>query len=111
MIQDYQIKNFKSFVDSKNIPIKPITLIFGANSSGKSSILQSLLMLKQSLSKRNNINTQLNAKGEIIDLGSLKTIINRRDLENSFSFRMTFPPPSIQTVPYVVLAGVQDRYS
>jgi predicted ATPase len=46
MLKEYEIANFKVFVEAK-IPIRPITLIFGANSSGKSAIPQSLLMLKQ----------------------------------------------------------------
>ena len=39
-----RISNFKPFAGPVNIPIKPITLIFSANSSGKSTIVQSLLM-------------------------------------------------------------------
>ena len=41
------IKNFKAFGEEVHIPIKPITLIFGQNSSGKSSILHSLLYINE----------------------------------------------------------------
>jgi hypothetical protein len=37
-----RIGNFKAFADTQRIPLKPITLIFGPNSAGKSSIIQSL---------------------------------------------------------------------
>jgi len=48
MIKEYTISNFKAFSDPATLPIKPITLIYGPNSAGKSSIFQSLLLLKQS---------------------------------------------------------------
>jgi len=51
MIKEYQISNFKPFAGAATIPIRPITLIFGANSSGKSSIIQSLLLLKQTIDR------------------------------------------------------------
>jgi len=43
-----RLQNFKGFKDSGWIELKPITLLFGYNSSGKSSILQALLLMKQS---------------------------------------------------------------
>jgi len=49
MIKNFYIGNFKAFGKTQKIPIKPITLIFGPNSSGKSSILQSLLFAQHIL--------------------------------------------------------------
>jgi putative AbiEii toxin of type IV toxin-antitoxin system len=43
------IKGFKSFLEEQRIEIWPLTLLAGANSSGKSSALQPLLLLKQTL--------------------------------------------------------------
>jgi predicted ATPase len=43
------VSGYKSLLDSQSIDIKPITILAGANSSGKSSILQPLLLLKQTL--------------------------------------------------------------
>lgn len=43
------VKGFKSFVDEQRIEIRPLTFLAGANSSGKSSALQPLLLLKQTL--------------------------------------------------------------
>ena len=40
---------FKSLAEEREIDICPLTIIAGANSSGKSSIMQPLLMLKQTL--------------------------------------------------------------
>ena len=43
------IAGFKSISDEQSIDIKPLTILSGANSSGKSSIMQPLLLLKQTL--------------------------------------------------------------
>ena len=40
------VGNFKAFGDLQRVGIKPITLVYGKNSSGKSSFIQSLLYLK-----------------------------------------------------------------
>ena len=47
MIEEVSIANFKAFAKKQNIPIKPITLIFGENSAGKSSILKAIRWTKQ----------------------------------------------------------------
>ena len=46
------VKGFKSIAEECTIDIRPLTLLAGANSSGKSSIMQPLLMLKQTLEAR-----------------------------------------------------------
>ena len=43
------VEGFKSIVKRQEIEIAPLTILAGANSSGKSSIMQPLLMLKQTL--------------------------------------------------------------
>ena len=43
------VKGFKSIAEECAIDIRPLTILAGANSSGKSSIMQPLLMLKQTL--------------------------------------------------------------
>jgi predicted ATPase len=43
------VKGFKSIAEPINIEVRPLTILAGANSSGKSSIMQPLLMLKQTL--------------------------------------------------------------
>lgn len=64
------LKNFKAFGGEERIPLAPLTLIFGRNSAGKSSILQSILFLKQSAS---SLASGGEAKwvGDDVDLGSM----------------------------------------
>jgi hypothetical protein len=48
-ITSLSVAGFKSIVDEQTIEIRPLTLLAGANSSGKSSMMQPLLLLKQTL--------------------------------------------------------------
>ena len=48
-ITSLSVSGFKSIVDEQTIEIRPLTLLAGANSSGKSSMMQPLLLLKQTL--------------------------------------------------------------
>ena len=43
------VQGFKSLYDEQRIKVRPLTILAGANSSGKSSIMQPLLMMKQTL--------------------------------------------------------------
>ncbi len=90
MLREYQIHNFKAFANQEKIPIRPITLIYGQNSSGKSSVLQSLLLLKQTLQGATDPQTLLLAKGNFVDLGNFSQYINNHDLDKSFSFKVFF---------------------
>ena len=44
-----RFKNFRSWLDTGEIRIAPLTGLFGTNSSGKTAIIQFLLMLKQTI--------------------------------------------------------------
>ena len=52
MLYALELENFKAFGKRARIPFAPITLIFGENSAGKSTILQALYLLKQTLESR-----------------------------------------------------------
>ena len=47
MLTRLRLENFKSWQDTGNITLRPITGFFGANSSGKSGLIHALLLLKQ----------------------------------------------------------------
>ena len=51
MITELNVQNFKLWKDTGKLQIVPLTGFFGANSSGKTSILQTLLMLKQTVER------------------------------------------------------------
>lgn len=78
MITSLHLGNFKAFAKSQNVPIKPITLIFGANSSGKSSIIHSLVLAHEAMrtGELDQFRTELG--GSSIDLGGFRQYIHRR---------------------------------
>lgn len=53
MLQKIDLKNYKSYTDS-SINLHPITILCGGNSSGKTSIIKSILMMKQSFESTGN---------------------------------------------------------
>jgi len=89
MLTNITLENFKAFQKLDNLKVKPITILCGTNSCGKSSILQSILLLKQTLeSKKPNQNLLLN--GRFVDLGYPEDVIFRKKIENILSFDFTF---------------------
>ena len=46
---EIQWKNFRSFVDTGWVHVKPLTVVLGANNSGKTALISPLLLLRQTL--------------------------------------------------------------
>jgi predicted ATPase len=61
VIKHWGVKNFKSILD-QNLELAPLTIFAGANSSGKSSFLQSILVTAQSLADKGGYGINLNGK-------------------------------------------------
>ena len=97
MLREYRLTNFKAFGETVTIPIRPLTLIFGANSSGKSSIFQSMLLLKQTLEEEKNPKTALLLKGSLVDLGAYRDFVHRHETERNFEFGARFDPEEAQS--------------
>ena len=88
VLRELELLKFKAFSGSGKIPIRPITLIYGPNSSGKSSIIQSILLLKQTLSEAEDPNILLQPKGKLVDLGGVREFVHRHDTKETFGFRL-----------------------
>lgn len=86
MITNLTLENFKAFQKLDNLEIKPITILCGTNSCGKSSILQSLLLFKQTL-ENNKPNQNLLLNGEYIRLGRFQDLIYKKVSDNNISFK------------------------
>ena len=107
---EYELKNFKAFPTSNAIALRPITLVYGPNSSGKSSVLQSLLLLKQTLDESETPETLLLPKGNLVDLGGFREFVHRHELDRSFSVRLNLDidPHSTQMRMLGELASTLD---
>lgn len=79
LIKSLSLKSFKGFSDEVKIELRPITLLFGANSAGKSSVLHALQYMREVL-ERQNVNADRTMQGgEAIDLGGFMNLVHGRD--------------------------------
>lgn len=76
MLKSIGLENYKCFKDPTTIDIAPLTVLCGVNSSGKSSILKSLLMLKQSYENTSSSNS-ITLNGKYLNEGSIQNIISK----------------------------------
>ena len=74
MITHIRVKNFKSWEDSDKVELAPLTGFFGTNSSGKSSLLQMLLLLKQTVDSDEFI--FFGDENSPVNLGSFREVIH-----------------------------------
>lgn len=79
-----RIGNFKAFADTQRIPLKPITLIFGPNSAGKSSLIQSIAFAHEAEFGRDQSGParldvhRTSIGGNSIDLGGFRQFVHQR---------------------------------
>lgn len=81
------IENFKGIKDPVRIELKPITLLFGANSAGKSTILQALHYAREIFDRQNFDPDRTLDGGESLDLGGFRSLVHKFDLTKSISLR------------------------
>ena len=103
-LKSVTIENFKCIGDAVTIPIRPITLLFGKNSSGKSTVIQALIYMNEVL-KSTEVDSKLlpiglvdpkltggmldpdrtGIGGDYIDLGSFYSLVHRHELDCGFN--------------------------
>lgn len=94
MLTKLHLKNFKAWKDTGSIRLAPLTVIFGANSAGKSSLGHLLLALKQTaLSTDRKRALHLGDASTLIDLGTFADCMHGHDLVNSLDFRLRWDLP------------------
>ncbi|MGE8684696.1 MAG: AAA family ATPase [Acinetobacter sp.] len=89
MITALNVKNFKSIVDQKFL-FKNLNVLTGLNGSGKSSILQTLTLLKQSLDI-DNTGKVLFLSGSLVSLGRARDVLYEYAENNTIKFDIVLP--------------------
>jgi predicted ATPase len=88
MLTRLRFKNFKAWQDSGDVRLAPLTVLFGANSAGKTSIPQLLLLLKQTAESPDRQRAlQLGDSRTLVDLGTYDDAVHNHD---------TSPPMEIE---------------
>lgn len=76
MIQSTTLKNFKGFKEVTTFPLSQLNLLTGINGRGKSSFLQSLLLLRQSVEMQDSFE-KVFFNGSCVDLGDFNDVKNK----------------------------------
>lgn len=90
MLTKIRVENYKGFKEAE-IPIKPITILLGANSSGKSSMLQLLLLLQQTAEEASiSYKSALKIFGNRISVGKLENLFYGLNSKIPISIQIDF---------------------
>lgn len=99
MIDEIQFRNFKSWKDTGALKLAPLTGLFGTNSSGKTSILQMLLMLKQtaeSPDRKRVLHT--GDERSLVDLGTFYDLIHAHNIDAPLDMRVRWTLPNVLAI-------------
>lgn len=123
-ITKISLTNFRSFGRTQCIDLAPVTLLFGPNSVGKSSVLMSLAYVQQILKKGHCNPQKLDALGNK-KVGGFYALVHRKDLKKTIKIKIDFEPNRtpfvyygsevdemanvIQHVPYVLMNDFGGR--
>lgn len=114
-----RVGNFKAFAGAQTIPVKPITLVFGPNSAGKSSFIHSLALaheaefgrMKPGSARLDVRHTEVG--GSAIDLGGYRQFVHRGQLDKGVEWGAVLNVSELGDVPRYqqlrrLLSGVNE---
>jgi len=96
MLTKLRLKNFKAWKDSGDIRLAPLTVLFGTNSAGKTSIPQLLLLLKQTAASPDRQRPlQFGDSRTLVDVGTYDDVLHGHDVSQplGFSFEWSLDNP------------------
>ena len=97
MLYELGLRNFKAFGNERQVvPLSKLNFIYGPNSGGKSSLVQALLLMKQSQNDARERNysiqeptSKLNPRGDYVDLGSFSALLHNHDIERELEISLS----------------------
>jgi predicted ATPase len=87
-----RLAQFKAFGSSQRVPLRPITLVYGANSAGKSSILHALALAHHAIETGELDTQRTQIGGDSIDLGGFRQYVHRRERERQVELGFEIDP-------------------
>jgi predicted ATPase len=94
MLKQLTIHNFKSWQNTGQMPLTSLTGLFGTNSSGKTGIIQLLLMLKQTVESPDRQRVLHTGDDKTyIDLGTITDVIYQHQIPGEIEFSLTWDLP------------------
>lgn len=102
-VKSFKLENIKSFKNSGEIDLKPITIFVGKNSCGKSSLLRFPVLLAQTF--KEDVIAPLLLFGNMIDYGNYDDIVNQHK-EKPIAFEMEYGVIELNRYIYKSVMGV-----
>ena len=111
MLTNLRLENFKPWENTGDIALKPITGFFGSNSSGKTSLLQALLLMKQTVdSPDQGIVFHFGDENTLVNLGDFDSVIHKHDLTRTLRISLNWNSRERIRIPKVYKGGfVSER--
>ena len=94
MLTNWRIEGFKAIRSRVDLPLASLTIFTGSNSSGKSTVLQSMLVIAQTLQHRNH-DIPLITNGALLSLGGFDDILNDESKSRKLTIGFTLQPANI----------------
>lgn len=88
MLQEISLSNFRLFDETVSLRVRPITILIGRNSAGKSTLIKFLLMLQQSL--RASSADFLVSEGDRVHLGAFSDLKNSNTTKRSLEYELVY---------------------
>lgn len=99
MIESIQLENFKCF-EKQRVVLRPLTLLAGLNSSGKSTIIQALLLLRQSYLESLLPQVGLTLNGKLAQLGTARDVLFEEADVDEIAFELQDDLPALLSVRF-----------
>lgn len=95
MLRTMRVENFKAWRDTGSVRLAPLTIFFGGNSAGKSSLGHLLLGLKQTVESSDRKRAfHLGDDNSLIDLGTFEDCVYNHDIEKTIKFSIGWSLPT-----------------
>ena len=102
MITYLRVQNFKSWTDSREVKLAPLTGFFGTNSAGKSSLLQMLLLLKLTVGRNEAL--FFGDENSFVNLGNFQEVIHGHQSDSELYFgikcKLSHSSPNLLSTPF-----------
>ena len=93
MLTELHLGHFKAFASPVRVPIRPLTLIFGPNSAGKSSLIHGLALGHEATRPNGQLDIRrTKLGGDAIDLGGFRQYVHRRALDQRVTWGVELRP-------------------
>ncbi|MFW6162295.1 MAG: AAA family ATPase, partial [Planctomycetota bacterium] len=90
MITKLRVKNFRCLADTGDLAIRPLTFLVGPNSSGKSSLLDLVTMLRQTVVSP-EVTNPLVANGPLVEAGAYPDFVFGHDARRDIQIEIECP--------------------